>query len=51
MDGIISKHEIDIRDGKRERMDMMDILLRISEDKTSDLKLTKADIKGLFLVS
>ncbi|CAA3014889.1 cytochrome P450 93A3-like [Olea europaea var. sylvestris] len=49
MDGIISKHEIDIRDGKRERMDMMDILLRISEDKTSDLKLTKADIKGLFL--
>ncbi|KAL2488695.1 Cytochrome [Forsythia ovata] len=49
MDGIISKHEMEIRDGKRERKDMMDILLRISEDKTSEVKLTKADIKGLFL--
>ncbi|KAL2535101.1 Cytochrome [Abeliophyllum distichum] len=48
MDGIISKHEMEVRDWKKEK-DMMDILLRISEDKTSDVKLTKTGIKGLFL--
>ncbi|CAI9779450.1 unnamed protein product [Fraxinus pennsylvanica] len=48
MDRIISKHKMEIQGGKREK-DMMDILLRISEDRTSDVKLTKAGIKGLFL--
>ncbi|KAL0339594.1 UNVERIFIED_CONTAM: 3,9-dihydroxypterocarpan 6A-monooxygenase [Sesamum radiatum] len=46
MDGIILKHE---EENRRERKDMMDILLRISEDPTAEVKLTKMGIKGLFL--
>ncbi|KAL0404973.1 UNVERIFIED_CONTAM: 3,9-dihydroxypterocarpan 6A-monooxygenase [Sesamum radiatum] len=46
MDGIILKHE---EENQRERKDMMDILLRISEDPTAEVKLTKMGIKGLFL--
>ncbi|KAA8517017.1 hypothetical protein F0562_017165 [Nyssa sinensis] len=36
-------------DGERERKDMMDILLDISEDESAEVKLTRNDIKAFLL--
>ncbi|KAA8517019.1 hypothetical protein F0562_017163 [Nyssa sinensis] len=43
--------EKNIIGGERERKDMMDILLEISEDESAEVKLTRNDIKLFFLVS
>nr|XP_009626574.1 3,9-dihydroxypterocarpan 6A-monooxygenase-like [Nicotiana tomentosiformis] len=49
MDGIIEKHEEERRAGSKDRKDMMDILLEIADDKSTEMKLTRNGIKGLFL--
>nr|GMD46395.1 3,9-dihydroxypterocarpan 6A-monooxygenase [Ipomoea batatas] len=49
MDGIITQHENEMRDGKKEKKDMMDILLEIADDPNAEMKLTRNGIKGLFL--
>ena len=36
---------------KRERKDMMGILLRIANDENADVKLTRHGIKAFFIVS
>lgn len=49
MDGIIKKHEDERRDGRKDRKDVMDILLEIADDENAEIKLTRNCIKGLFL--
>ncbi|XP_060189286.1 3,9-dihydroxypterocarpan 6A-monooxygenase-like [Lycium barbarum] len=49
MDGIIKKHEDQRRAGRKDRKDMMDILLEIADDENAEIKLTRNCIKGLFL--
>ncbi|XP_019186318.1 PREDICTED: 3,9-dihydroxypterocarpan 6A-monooxygenase-like isoform X2 [Ipomoea nil] len=49
MEGIIMQHENELQAGKKEKKDMMDILLGIADDPNAEMKLTRNGIKGLFL--
>ncbi|XP_057982263.1 cytochrome P450 93A3 [Malania oleifera] len=49
VEGIMMEHEKKRIDGGREKKDMMDILLEIYRDETAEVKLSRNDIKSLFL--